>query len=153
MGIFSIVWGIHQSPVNTPHKGQWRGALVFSLICAWINRWVDHREAGDLRRHGAHYDVIVMTPKLPIITPITNRPIFIRWINCFIWIFRRDTCRLKLRHCYTKHSISSTYDCLDIFVFSTGSDNCCPRWEHIPKLPPKHSDMNADPLSWNAFVM
>ena len=32
-----FVWGIHRSPVNSPHKGQWRGALMFSLICAWIN--------------------------------------------------------------------------------------------------------------------
>ena len=30
-----FVWGIHRSPVNPPHKGQWRGALIFSLICAW----------------------------------------------------------------------------------------------------------------------
>ena len=53
-------WGIHRSPVNSPHKGQWRGALMFSLICAWINGWVNNREAGDLRRHRAHYDVSVM---------------------------------------------------------------------------------------------
>ena len=52
--------GIHWSPVNSPHKGQWRGALMLSLICAWINRWVNNREAGDLRRHRAHCDVIVM---------------------------------------------------------------------------------------------
>ena len=37
-----FVWGIHQSPVNSPHKGQWRGALMFSLICAWINVWVNN---------------------------------------------------------------------------------------------------------------
>ena len=34
-----FVWGIHRSPVNSPHKGQWRGALMFSLICAWLNEW------------------------------------------------------------------------------------------------------------------
>ena len=28
-----FVRGIHRSPVNSPHKGQWRGALKFSLIC------------------------------------------------------------------------------------------------------------------------
>ena len=33
---------------------------MFSLICAWINRRVNNREAGDLRRYRAHYDVIVM---------------------------------------------------------------------------------------------
>ena len=55
-----FVRGIHRSPVNSPHKGQWRGALIFSLICAWINSWVNKREAGDLRRYHAHYDVSVM---------------------------------------------------------------------------------------------
>ena len=55
-----FVRGIHRSPVNSPHKGQWRGALMFSLICVWINGWVNNREAGDLRRYRAHYDVTVM---------------------------------------------------------------------------------------------
>ena len=50
----------HRGPVNSPHKDQWRRALMFSLICVWINGWVNNREAGDLRRHHAHYDVIVM---------------------------------------------------------------------------------------------
>ena len=52
--------GIRRSPMNSPHKGQWRRTLMFSLICAWINGWVNTRETGDLRRHGAHYDVTVM---------------------------------------------------------------------------------------------
>ena len=52
--------GIHRSPVNSPHKGRWRGALMFSLICNWINGWVSHRETGDLKQHHAHYDVIIM---------------------------------------------------------------------------------------------
>ena len=47
-------------PVNSPHKGKWRGALMFSLICVWIKIWVNNREAGDLRRHRCHYDVTVM---------------------------------------------------------------------------------------------
>ena len=55
-----FVRGIHRSPVNSLHKGQWRGALMFSLICTRINGWVNNREAGDLIRHRAHYDVIVM---------------------------------------------------------------------------------------------
>ena len=58
--LLAIVRGIHRSPMNSPHKGQWRGASMFSLICAWINRVVNNREAGDLRRYRAHYDVIVM---------------------------------------------------------------------------------------------
>ena len=45
---------------NSPHKGQWRAAFMFSLIYAWINGWVNNDEAGDLRRHRAHDDVIVI---------------------------------------------------------------------------------------------
>ena len=59
---------IHRSPVNFPHKGQWRGALMFSLIYAWMNDWVNNREAGDLRRQHGHYDVIVMNYQLQWIT-------------------------------------------------------------------------------------
>ena len=51
---------VRNSPVNSPHKGQCRDTLIFSLICIWINTWVNNREAGNLRRHRAHYDVIVM---------------------------------------------------------------------------------------------
>ena len=57
---WKIVRGIHRWPVNSPHKGQCRGVLMFSLMCAWINDWVNNGETGDLRRHGAHYDVTVM---------------------------------------------------------------------------------------------
>ena len=55
-----FVLGIHRSPGNSPYKGQWRGALMFSLICVWINDWVNNRKAGHLRRYRAHYGVIVM---------------------------------------------------------------------------------------------
>ena len=61
-----FVRGIHRSPVNSPHKGQWRGALMFSLICVWINDWVNNREAGDLRLYRTHYDVIVMVYRWPM---------------------------------------------------------------------------------------
>ena len=46
-----LVRGIHRSPVNSPHRGQWRGAMMFSLIYVWTNGWVNNR---------AHHDVIVM---------------------------------------------------------------------------------------------
>ena len=58
-----FVWGIYRSPVNSPVKGQWHWAWMFSLICAWLNDWVNNREAGDLRRHRAHYDVTVLVPQ------------------------------------------------------------------------------------------
>ena len=52
--------GQFTGPRWIPHKGQWRGALMFSLICTRINCWVNNGEVGDLRRHRAYYDVIVM---------------------------------------------------------------------------------------------
>ena len=51
---------IHRSPVKSEHKGQWRGAFMSSLICAWINRWVYNGEASDLRRYRTHYAVTLM---------------------------------------------------------------------------------------------
>ena len=58
--LLALCAGTSPVPVNSPHKGQWRGALMFSLICAQINDSVNNREAGDLRRHRGHYDVRVM---------------------------------------------------------------------------------------------
>ena len=55
-----FVRGIHRSPANPLHKGQWSEALMFSLICTWTNGWVNDQGAGDLRRHRAHYNVTIM---------------------------------------------------------------------------------------------
>ena len=55
-----FVRGIHRWPVNSPLKGQWGAALIFSLICARMNGWVTNSETGDLRHHCAHYDVTVI---------------------------------------------------------------------------------------------
>ena len=55
-----FVRGIHRSTVNSPQKGQGRRSLMFSLIYARINGWVSNYEAGDLRRHCVHFDVILM---------------------------------------------------------------------------------------------
>ena len=71
-----FVQGIHRSPVNSSHKGQWRRALMFSLICAWINHWVNKGEAGDLRCYRGHYDVIVMCHHLYR----CNRTASTRWL-------------------------------------------------------------------------
>ena len=53
-------WGINRSIVDSPHKGQWRRALMFSVMFAWPNEWTNNRNASDLRRHHSHYDVTVM---------------------------------------------------------------------------------------------
>ena len=60
IGMMTISNGDIWLSVNSPHKGQWRETLMFSLICPWLNGWVNNGEAGDLRRHRAHYDVTVM---------------------------------------------------------------------------------------------
>ena len=57
--LLALCAGKSPVPVNSQHKGQWRGALIFSLICAWINYWVNNCQAGDLRRLCGHYDVNV----------------------------------------------------------------------------------------------
>ena len=81
--LLAFVRGIHRSTVNSQHKGQWRGALMFSLICAWINSWVNNREAGDLR---CHYGVIVMltrwnapVPLCRIVVRINRNGIACEW--------------------------------------------------------------------------
>ena len=54
------LWGKPPVTGGSHHKGQWRGTLMFSLICAWTNDWANTPDAGDLRRNRAHYDVTVM---------------------------------------------------------------------------------------------
>ena len=66
---------------NSPHKGQWRGALMFTLICARINVWVNNRGAGDLRRNRVHYDVIVM-----------------QWHQRSIYVAQHDSCSNIVTH-------------------------------------------------------
>ena len=59
-----FVRGIHRSPVDSPHKGQWRGASMFSFICAWPNGWANNMEHGTWTREvpccfsWSHDDVI-----------------------------------------------------------------------------------------------
>ena len=78
-----FVQGSHRSPVNSPHKGQGRGALMFSLICVWIkNHWVNNREAGDMRLYRAHYDIIVMFPVVYGIMQAMGCLVFLKAINC-----------------------------------------------------------------------
>ena len=89
-----FVWAIHRSPVNCPHKGQWHGALMFSLICAWINNWVNSREDGDLRRHRAHYDIIV-----------TDCPVCPHMISSSCLTWATQTSKIPSAICLTCHHI------------------------------------------------
>ena len=64
------------SPVTSPNKGQWRGALMFSLICTWINGWVNNREVGDLRCHCVHYEVTAILHNHIFFYPLWFTPIY-----------------------------------------------------------------------------
>ena len=90
--LLAILRGIHRSPVNSPHKGQWRGALMFSLICVWINGWVNNHKAGDLIRYRAHYDVIVMSTgkQFVIIQTVWNAYIPTSLTRCGLMMPRGD---------------------------------------------------------------
>ena len=73
-----------RSPMDSPHKGQWRGSLMFSLICAWTNGCANNRDAGDSMRNRA-----------------CNGSISIIWTNDLLF-----TCRWKMwfstENCFTK---------------------------------------------------
>ena len=68
-------------PVNSPHKGQSRGALVFSLIYAWTNDWVYNRDASDLGRHNVHYDATLMhmIHMFPLCPRENNKYVVVMW--------------------------------------------------------------------------
>ena len=70
-------------PVNSPHKGQWRGDLMFSLICVRINGWVYNREAGDFKRHLAQYDVTVMTTIILLWLFLNFCKLSDNWNSCY----------------------------------------------------------------------
>ena len=115
---FSRYWpfvrGIHWSPVNSPHKGQWRGALMFPLIYAWINGWINNREAGDLRHHRTHYDITAMCStammhiNLPRFLALSRQLFLYVWCihfnlfsGCLHTYDRQFSCQLRCRHwCY-----------------------------------------------------
>ena len=106
-----FVRGIHQSPVNSPHKGQWRGALIFSLICVCIHGWVNNPEAGDLRCSGAHYDVIVMK--------------VVHWEPSYQYVLNTHKC------CALNSSVWKTGKDHD-FVFNTSEQSTNTAWQrHI----------------------
>ena len=82
-----FVLGIHRSPLNSPHKDQWSGALMLPVICARIDVWPNNREAGELRRNRAHYDVTVMHARICMPTSLVRfdscKSLCKLWTNVF----------------------------------------------------------------------
>ena len=84
-----------------------RGALMLFMIRAWINGWVNNREAGELRRHHAHYDVIVMP--LLVCCSIRNVPLKSLWPSDAIWCHRSRSTLAQAMVCFlTDQSIAWT---------------------------------------------
>ena len=105
--VLALCAGNSPVPVNSAHRGQWRGALMFTLICARINDWVNNREAGDLRRLLDHYDVSVMAllwcitgsnviivgillAFLTKVFAVHGALSFCQWVNMVAWDVRRS---------------------------------------------------------------
>ena len=117
--------------VKSPHKGQWRGALMFSLVCVWINDWVNNREAGDLRRHRGHYDVIVMIIAICDMYSLLYRCLFkchpgVALQPTFLHSSADHCCNLHPDHTrdYATSPSGRTEDEI------TGNDVACTRWRH-----------------------
>ena len=136
--------GIHRSPGNSPHKCQWRGALIFSLICVWINGWVNSREAGDLRPYRAHYDIIgAWWP-----TPLLHCAMF-TWTQ----IKYRTVCMDSFVICKQIEWNPSTENELvslqhRVCAFPQHDDKAlfCPKWENTSRI--THWDLIAHILGW-----
>ena len=62
-----FVRGIHRSPVNSPHKGQWRTALMFSLNSASTNGRANNQDAG--QRPFVHASVRISVRLSHLFTP------------------------------------------------------------------------------------
>ena len=107
-----FVQGIYQSLVNSLHKGQWGGALMFSLICAWRNSLANNGDAGDLRCHHAHYDVIVML-------------IFVIWTTHVLWtIFQHF--RIDPLFSLVTTDVGEPVKNCTIFLICSAGETLCP---------------------------
>ena len=139
-GNISAYWpfvrGIHRSPVNSPHKGHWRGALMFSFICATIKGWLNNREAADLRRHPACYDVTVVNLRTMLTTrqsgdnAVASKQPWALWMNNSdkaTWFYHKNA------HIRNPKSLTSSYIMgLTVLLVDTGPCFMLPLiWLHM----------------------
>ena len=138
-GCWPFVRGIHRSSLDSPHKGQWRGVLVFSFICAWTNGWVNNRDTCDLRRHCAHYDItvigvmlstgIVLTRNLDIVVFVVSLDIngfvagalWLTWMTEIpAWIGHYIHYKNKITYSFPPERVLNPFniDCALIFVYA-----------------------------------
>ena len=137
-----------RSPVNSPRKGQGRGALMFYLICVWINGWINNHEAGDLKHYRAHHDVTVMGSSPVVLAGnICQMQPFSRWQHSFhlkaalplTKMFattpcHRSYCLWHFRYCEMETSLLTNWDHMQYIqcyqndgenIAKFGRDNYC----------------------------
>ena len=95
-GSLTFERGIHRWPLNSPHQGLWRRAFMFSLICAWTKGWVNNRDASDLRRHHAHYDITVRHHVDSMITGVPGNKAM--WWNQNFWTMFKSKLFVSLQN-------------------------------------------------------
>ena len=115
--------GIHRSPVNSPRKDQWRGDMIFSLICTWMDGWVNNRNVGDLRRHRTHYYVTVMMVFMGFHVEITRSgvqkyrvKVMTSWVK---WYFFAHTCAKREHYDDVKMGVIGSQITSLTIVYST----------------------------------
>ena len=148
METFPIYWplvrGIHRSPVDSPHKGQWRGALMFSLICTWTNG--NNRDASDLRRYRAHCDVTIMiTHRICIYSKFIIQDLYVSELIRHN-IFLQNTLSNIIKHLTTFHTVN-TYSCVHQYQHCQAN--------HIYRKTPKKTQKDlwrSNELSLHSFL-
>ena len=93
----------HTLPHTPTHKGHLRGALMFSLICAWINGYVYNRKASDLRSHRTHCDVTVKC----------HCSATIRLVSGFL--LTKSSCK-TWKHCAVKYELTTRL--IDLYMIA-----------------------------------
>ena len=121
--VIGLLWGEftgHQ--LISLKKGQWRGALMSFFICAWTSAWVNNRDAGDLRRHRAHYDVTVIFytfSNQPLVT-INNAPM------CLYLTKSGSSGILLHAECFHKNSLMWSKNSWTSIWYSKAIQRLCP---------------------------
>ena len=92
-----------RSPVNYPHKCQWRGGLMLSSICAWTNGWATKLDAGNLRRYRAYYDVTVI---FSLHNFVAQSLMYLSYFIELFFIYFPIYCRLLFVYTFTEQRIN-----------------------------------------------
>ena len=100
---------------------------ILSLICASTNGWANNRDPGDLRSHGAHYDITVMLARVFFSEKVTALAVKPCTYECLIFIDvslssifflklyilkKRSTCSITLSPVF----IATIYQHLTLFI-------------------------------------